>query len=44
MPSNSATRYLSQGYRSADSKGHMHPNLDSSTIDKAKVCEEYNVH
>ena len=28
-PSNSTTRYSSKGYRSADSKGHMHPNIYS---------------
>ena len=32
-PSNWTTRYLSKGYSSADSKGHMHPNVYSSTID-----------
>ena len=39
-PSNCTTRYLSKGYRSADAKGHMHPNADSSTIDNNKVWKE----
>ena len=45
-PSNCTTRYLSKGYKNADSKGHMHPNVYSivhsiivlSTI--AKVWKE----
>ena len=31
--SNCTTRYLSKGYRSGDSKGHMYPNVYSSSID-----------
>ena len=37
QPSNCTTRYLSKGYKCAISKGHMHPNVYSSTINKAKV-------
>ena len=31
-PSNSTTRNLSKGYRNADSKGHMDPNVYGSAI------------
>ena len=31
--------YLSKGYRSADLKGHMHPNDYSSTIDNSQSME-----
>ena len=39
QPSNYTTRYLSKGYRSADSKGHMHPNVYSSTINNSQSME-----
>ena len=39
QPSNYTTRYLSKGYRSADSKGHMHPNVYSSTTDNNQIME-----
>ena len=39
QPSNCTTRYLSEGYRSAVSKGHMPPNVYSSTIDNSQIME-----
>ena len=42
-PSNCTLRNLSKGYRSADSKGHMHPNVYSSIINNSKVWEEPRV-
>ena len=39
QPSNCTTRYLPKGYKSADSKGHMHPNVYSSTIDNSQRIE-----
>ena len=38
-PSNCTTRYLSKGYRCAVSKGHMHPNVHSSTTDNSQSME-----
>ena len=38
-PSNCTTRYLSKGYRCAVSKGHMHPDVYSSTIDNSQRME-----
>ena len=38
-PSNCTTRYLSKGYRCAVSKGHMHPNIYSSTINNSQSME-----
>ena len=38
-PSNCTTRYLSKGYRYAVSKGHMRPNVYSSTIDNSQSME-----
>ena len=38
-PSNCTTRYLSEGYRCAVSKGHVHPNVYSSTIDNSPSIE-----
>ena len=38
-PSNCTVRYLSRGYRSADSKGHMHPNVYRSTINNSQIME-----
>ena len=37
--SNCTTRYLSKGYRCAVSKGHIHPNVYSSTIDNSQSME-----
>ena len=39
MPSNYTIRYLSKGYRRAVLKGHMHPNVYSSTIDNSQSME-----
>ena len=38
-PSNCTTRYLSKGYRYAVSKGHMHPDVYSSTINNSQRME-----
>ena len=38
--SNCTTRYLSKGHRCAVLKGHMHPNVYSSTIEIGKVWKE----
>ena len=38
-PSSCTTRYLSKGYRSAVSKGHVHPNVYSSTINNSQSME-----
>ena len=38
-PSNYTTRYLSKGYKNADSKGHMHPNVYSNTIGNSQTME-----
>ena len=38
-PSNCTTRHLSKGYRCAVSKGHMHPDVYSSTIDNSQSME-----
>ena len=39
QPSNSTTRNLSKGYRSADSQGHMYPNVYSSALNNSQVTE-----
>ena len=39
QPINCTTRYLSKGYRYAVSKGHMHPNVYSSTINNSQSIE-----
>ena len=39
QPSNCTTRYLSKGYENADSKGHMHPNVYSSTVNNSQIME-----
>ena len=39
LPSNSTTRYLSKGYRCAVLKGHLHPNVYSSTINNSQSME-----
>ena len=36
---NCITRYLSKGYKNADSKGHIHPNVYSSAIDNIQIME-----
>ena len=38
-PSNCTTRYLSKGNRCAVLKGHVHPNVYSSTIDNSQSME-----
>ena len=38
-PSHCTTRHLSTGYRCAVSKGHVHPHVYSSTIDKSQRME-----
>ena len=40
-PSNTTTRNLPKGYRSANSQGHMYPNVDSSAVNYGKSP---NVH
>ena len=39
QPSICTTRYLSKGHRVAVSKGHMHPNVYSSTINNSQSME-----
>ena len=38
-PVNCTTRYLPKGYRCGVSKGHMHPNVYSSTINNSQSME-----
>ena len=38
-PTNYTTKHLSKGYRRAVLKGHMHPNVYSSTIDNSQSME-----
>ena len=38
-PSNCTTRHLSMGYRCAVLKGHMHPQVYSSTINNSQSME-----
>ena len=38
-PRNCTTRHLSKGYRCAVSKGHVHPNVNSSTINNSRSME-----
>ena len=38
-PSNCTTRHLSKGYRYAVSKGHMYPNVYSSTVNNSQSME-----
>ena len=38
-PGNCITRYLYRGHKSGDSKGHMHPNVYSSTINNSQIME-----
>ena len=37
--SNCTTRYLSKGYKTADSKGHLHPNVYSSNVHNSQTME-----
>ena len=39
QPRNCTTRNLSKGYKSDDLKGHMHPNVYSSTINNSQIME-----
>ena len=39
-PSKCTTRSLSKGYENTDSKGHMHPNVYSSTSDNSQKWKE----
>ena len=39
LPYEPAIRYLCKGYKTADSKGHMHPNVYSSTINNSQIME-----
>ena len=39
QPSNYTTRYLSKGYKYAVLKGHMYPNVYSSTINNSQSME-----
>ena len=45
-PSNYTIRYLSKRYKNSDSKGHMYPNVYSSTIYNSQSMEraQINVH
>ena len=36
-PSNCITRYLYKGYKDANLKGHMHPNIYSSAINNSQI-------
>ena len=38
-PGNCTTRYSFKGYKCAVSKGHMHPNVYSSTINNSQSME-----
>ena len=38
-PSNCTTRNLSKGYKNADSKGHMNPNVYSSATNNSQSME-----
>ena len=39
QPNNCTSRYLSKGYRSADSKGHMHHIIYSGIVDNSQSME-----
>ena len=39
QPSNCITSYLSKGYKNTDLKGHMHPDVYSSTISNGYIME-----
>ena len=39
QPSYFTTRYLSKGYKYADLKGHMHPNVYSRSINNSQILE-----
>ena len=38
-PSNCTTRYLSKGYKNADLRGHMHPNIYSIIVNNSQTME-----
>ena len=38
-PSNCTTRYLSEGYKNSDLKGHMHPIVYSSNVYNSQMME-----
>ena len=40
LPSNSTTRNLPKGYRSADALGHLYPNVYSSAFNNSKLWKE----
>ena len=42
-PSNCTTRYLSKGYKNADSKGNMHLNVYSSAIYNSQSMERAQI-
>ena len=39
QPSNYTSRNLSKGYKNVDLKGHMHPNVNSNTINNSQIME-----
>ena len=39
-PSTCTTRYFSKGYSNADFKGHLHPNVHSTTVNYSKLWKE----
>ena len=39
QPSNCTAKYLSKGYKNADSKGHTHPNVYSCIINNSQIME-----
>ena len=39
QPSNCITMCLSKGYKAVDSRGHMHPDVYSSTINNSQGME-----
>ena len=40
QPSNCIIRYLPKGYKNTDSKGYMHPDVDSSIINNTELWKE----
>ena len=43
QPRNYTIRYLSKGYRCIVSKGHMHPNVYSSTMNNSQSMERAQI-
>ena len=39
QPSNWTTKYVSKGYKNADLKEHMHPNIYSITINNSQIMQ-----